>query len=222
MQTERHIPLPMGRVLILTTDTTGAMRTLAMRRERLRRLTPLLRRILTVMRQDFQQQFLEGGNPAWKPLAASTIAKKAAAGLPARTAKGRIPTRLVQNGQFGPGNILIETGRLRDAWSRRDSKDHLESVDSANGSVRIGPRPEFDLARWHQRGTPPRTITARRKNALAFITQKGMIVRRSVNHPGLPARPVRVTERAQDLIKVTARSYFGGDDGERNGSSDSG
>ena len=224
MITERDIPLPIDNLLAVTTDTTELARQINLRRARLQRLSPILRRVQLIMRQDFQQQFKQGGNPPWKPLAASTIAKKTDAGLPRRTAKGRIPTRLKQNGQFGPGNILIETGRLRDAWCRKDSPDHFESIDSAAGTVRVGPRPEFKLATWHQLGTRPRVIVPRNAKALAFMTQNGYVIRKSVKYPGLPARPVRITEGAIEAIQRASAVYFsgGGVDGNGTDNTDNG
>jgi len=125
----RHIILTAR--LLVTLDTDELENTLQGNIARLRSPRPFLQNVLAMLRADARRQFSVGGDPAWPGLAASTIAAKTKMGLPALTAKGNIPTRLKQGGVFGPGGIGIATGRRRDGWGRKDSKDHIEEIDEA-------------------------------------------------------------------------------------------
>lgn len=91
--------------------------------------------------------------------------------LPLRDGSGRRP--------------LLDTGGMRDDISPEVGPDWVE--------IRAGAK----QARWHQEGTDPYVILPKKGKALAF----GGLVRRKVNHPGLPARPfIGVSEEDEDLI----------------------
>lgn len=111
---------------------------------------PLWNNMGRIARRSFAQNFAQGGRPSWHPLAPSTVMKKARAGMPARTAKGNIPRRLVQQGQFGPGNILIEGGQLRDSYVQKGAKGHVEdaSDDGMNFFVGSGYVMDRELVPW--------------------------------------------------------------------------
>lgn len=68
---------------------------------------------------------------------------------------------------------LLDTGRMRDDISPSSGPDWVEIRAGAKQAV------------WHQTGTDPYVILPKNGKGLAF---NGM-VRRKVNHPGLPARP---------------------------------
>ena len=69
---------------------------------------------------------------------------------------------------------LLKTGRMRDDIAPTSGVDWVE--------VNAGAK----QARWHQEGTAPYTIKPKSKKALAWAGGPGP--RKSVSHPGLPAR----------------------------------
>lgn len=191
--------LPFGAKLVIESDIGGAIAQTAFRAEQLSNMAPVLNAIAGVLRLSLGRQFSEGGNPAWKELAPSTVLAKMAAGLPAKTAKGRIPWRLKQNGQFGPGGKLIASGALRDSYRVKGARGHVEAINLADGTVEVGsnlktPDGSRSLAAIHQFGTRGYTIRARMGKMLSFMGARGMVFRKSVNHPGIAARPVTLTD----------------------------
>lgn len=76
------------------------------------------------------------------------------------------------------GGVLKDTGRMLASFNYQISSDTLVlGFDGAR---------DAKLAGWHHGGTDPYTIDPKEKKALSFAG----IVRRRVNHPGLPARPL--------------------------------
>lgn len=109
------------------------------------------------LRADALEQFQAGGKPAWKPLSQRTIDAKRRAGYPRLNRKGQIPKNMVQNGKFGPENILMRTGALLSSWTQEQDPDHTELVTAE--SVTIGST--VDYAGVHQQGggnVPKRSI----------------------------------------------------------------
>jgi phage gpG-like protein len=194
--TQRIVWLPLGVRVIQYTDIDATREVIRFQRRRLSDLTPFLKGVANIMRADFRRQFASAGDPKWTPLAASTIRQKARLGYPRLTAKGNIPRRLVQQGQFGAANILIRTGRLRDAWSRSDSADHYEKIDPKQATVRMGPKTDtLPYAKTMQTGA---TIHLRGRTVV------------------IPARPVRMTEQGFRSIVRFSEGYFKGE-GASNG-----
>lgn len=170
------------------------------------------RRLLTlwgaIARQDFREQFSVGGKPSWKALAPSTVAAKQAAGLPPTGKNGRVLPRLKQNGTVGPANILIATGKLRDSYVQASNPDHIEEINEATGTLVEGSKNK--LAMIHQQGTRPYMIQPKTARALAFMADGGRpIVRRLVNHPGLAARPVTITDQAIARMRDATDQHVG-------------
>lgn len=160
-----------------------------------------------IVRADFRRNF-ESGGPGWKPLAPSTIAQKTAMRLPRVSRSGRIPGRLMQNGNFGPSNILIRTGAYRDAASIMNVTGNLTEIarDHAEFGVRDSVIP---YAKFHQRGTGPYVIRARNARALHFLDGSGASVfRRAVQHPGLAARPLTVSATGRASILRAALDWL--------------
>ncbi len=206
-------PVPRGRIVI--ESQAPSMFALTKIQDRAEHLTPLLNGIAGVLRRSFAAQFAAGGEPAWQPLAASTIAAKLSGGLPARTKKGNIPWRLKQGGAFGPANILIATGALRDSYVQKGARGHVETIDEKDGTVDVGSRFTTSdgkpLAFWHQRGTEPYVIRPKNKKALAFTGSTGeTILRRVVHHPGLAARPIRIRPADRAVIYQMCRDHLAG------------
>ena len=179
-------------------------------------VTPLLQAIAARMRQALGARFAEGGEPAWKPLRPSTIAAKALAGMPALTKKGNVPRRLKQQGNFGPGNILIASGALRDSYRLKYGRGNVEVIDAKAATVTVGSR--LPYARFHQKGTAAYIIAAKafrgkRKGMLAFTGSSGqMVFRASVHHPGLPKRPVALTQEERKDLAQMVRDWMSGKD----------
>ncbi len=87
--------------IVVEVEADAAIADLQKRIDRANNLQPLMKQVSSVIRKSFDAQFKAGGDPAWRPLAASTVAFKRGVGVPSRTAKGNILRRLVQNGNFG-------------------------------------------------------------------------------------------------------------------------
>lgn len=213
MRSVYTVPLGFGARASITINTDTLETALTGRIARLRKPRPILASAAQMMRLSARAQFAQGGSPAWKPLAASTIAAKSAAGLPARTAKGNVPTRLKQGGSFGPGGIEIATGRRRDAWSTSRSAGGTEKIDEGAGVVEIGSSLFYE--KWQQEGTSPYVIAPKSSNAkglLAFTGAGGkrVFTKRPINHPGLVARPVRLLPETIAEVRTAIEQYIAG------------
>lgn len=132
-------------------------------------------KVAEILRDDAARQFAIGGEPAWQPLSAFTIAKKRRDGYPRLNRKGEIPAASMQKGQFGPENILMRTMALWSSWTREDDPDHFE--ESTLEGTEIGSTLVY--AATHQYGRP-----------------KG-----GWRGSDIPARPIRVTDKA--LVRIT-------------------
>ena len=209
----RHIILTAR--LLVTLDTDELEETLRGNIARLRSPRPFLQNVLAMLRADARRQFSVGGDPAWPGLAASTIAAKTKMGLPALTAKGNIPTRLKQGGVFGPGGIGIATGRRRDGWGRKDSRDHIEEIDEQAGTASIGSKVPYEV--FQSLGTKPYTIRPVNAKALAFTGADGRTrLAKSVHHPGLKPRPVRVSALFSAEAKEALVGFYHGENQQFN------
>jgi phage gpG-like protein len=175
---------------------------------RLHRPYPLLKEIARQIRRAAAKRFADGGDPAWKPLAESTKIQKMLAELPALTAKGNVPRRLKQNGNFGAQNILIRSGKGRDSWVRVGAPGHVEVMDEAAGTVEVGSN--LPYMAMHQEGRDtPYIIQRRVAKALSFVGGDGRrVFRQRVKHPGYPARPVTLTEDEMETIAETANQFY--------------
>ncbi len=213
METYR-IELPLGAVLTIEVHADVALAMVEQWEDRATHLRPLLETLARLMREAAGKRFAEGGNPHWPKLAPATVRSKLAAALPPLTRTGRIPRRLVQNQAFGPAGILIRTGAYRDSWRQKGAKGHVEVIDEQAGIVAIGSRlttadGKRTLASLHQKGTHGYTIRARLARALAFPGSNGeTLLRRAVQHPGVPPRPVTFTTEDVKAMQQAALAYF--------------
>lgn len=89
-------------------------------------------KIAKVLREDARRQFQSGGIPSWAPLSPRTIARKRKLGYPRLNRKGLVPRAMLQNGQFGPENILMMTGALFTSWTREDDPHHVEEITATS------------------------------------------------------------------------------------------
>lgn len=111
-----------------------------------------------ILRESFERQFARGGLPdPWKPLKGSTIRQKEYQGWPRRNRQGGIPGYTIQNGNFGPQNILIRTGSLRISWTNPDHPFHVCRAD--DGVLTIGS--SLPWAVYHQSTEPRKKIPRR-------------------------------------------------------------
>jgi phage gpG-like protein len=205
------IGLPGGGRIYLSTDDDDALNSIQGQRLYLDDPQPLLNEWAKILRLDARRQFSEGGDPAWKELAPSTIAAKLIAGVPARTAKGNVPKRLLQGGQLSAGSKLIASGALRDSWSLKNDPQHIETTDKGEMTVAVGS--SDPIAIIHQYGTKAYTIRPKSRGVLAFVGAGGkmIVTNKPINHPPIPARPVRITETARrQMIEATLRYIRGG------------
>jgi|GEM_PF-5257598 phage gpG-like protein len=110
-----------------------------------------------ILRKDFAQQFARGGDPTWAPLSPKTVAEKRRQGYPRRDRKGEVPQWGLQNGAFGPENILMRTGALFSSWTDGADLFHLEERDG--DVLRLGSTLPYAPAM--QYGVPSKNIPAR-------------------------------------------------------------
>lgn len=141
------------------------------------------RKIANLLRADALRQFQTAGDPAWAPLSPRTIARKRRLGYPRLNRRGLVPRSMIQNGNFGPENILMMKGDLLSSWTREDDPHHVETIESS--IVEIG----SDLI-------------------YAGTMQDGGT---GFNGAPIPARPIRVTDRAKREIAALVESELTGD-----------
>lgn len=108
---------------------------------------------------------------------AAGVAPDGAQWAPLKDGSGRTPLNL--------------TGTMRDQIFPRNGADFVEITATAK------------QAAWHQFGTGPYVIQARKGAALQFSGSNGPVFRRKVNHPGLPPRPFMGLS-AQDDADIVA------------------
>lgn len=216
MSERLSFPLIGKATLEVEIDAEKALRQIEQREQRVASPRPLLERMAQVMREALGRRFTEGGRPPWQPLAPSTVAAKSLAGLPPVGRNGKVLPRLVQNGMTGAAAaataILIRTGALRDSWRRKGAKGHSEVYNESPEEASVAVGSTLPIARIHQEGTGPYMILPKNGKALRFIgASGGPVVRRVVHHPGLPARPVLLTEADQRQIEEVAARWMGGE-----------
>lgn len=102
-------------------------------------------------------------------------------------------------GRRGGSEPLQDTGRYRQSFvSDTDEQTFVEvGTNDFRGKI-------------HEFGTKPYVIRAKNALALAFHSSQGDIIfRKSVNHPGVPARPVLPTKAvAERLVQEELDSYL--------------
>lgn len=189
----------------IRTNTKDAEAALNALKDRLQRASPFYREVGRIFRAAVRRNFAQGGVPPWKPLAASTIAEKAAAGYPepnARTKSGKVPKRLMQNGNFGPANILIRTGKMRDALGVRGAPGNVTDIKDDGAYFGINPDivPYAAVHEYGGRGSYP--IHPAQATRLRFFCSEGYVVYSDgVVHPPLPQRRM-TTMQEQDFIAI--------------------
>ncbi len=150
-------------------------------------------RIQGILRDDVRAQFAKGGEPAWQPLAPSTVRAKRAAGYPRLNRRGLVPVSALQNGQFAPANKLMMTMALYSSWT--DSRDPNHVATAEEGAISIGS--SLAYAAVHQHGA-----TINHPNV--FGTGRSATIR-------VPARPLVVTDRAaREIAGVVTSSLTEG------------
>lgn len=183
-------------------NTDQAVRDIQALRDRLAHMRPFYTVVGNILRAAWRRNFAAGGIPSWQPLAPSTVAEKAAAGLPKPGKRGQPLKRLSQNGNFGPANILIRTGKMRDALCQRGAAGNVTIIRDDGGYFGINPDVipyaayhEFGGSKWYH-------IYPVHAKALAFMSAEGYIIYRlHVYHPPLPRRPM-TTLLPEDYQKV--------------------
>lgn len=164
---------------------------------------PVWKEAAAISRASFRANFAAGGRPTpWRPLRPNTVAQKShiglEAGFPYATMRGRRRVRrLEQRGRRSLANILIADGTLRDSYVQSSHRDHIERLSKER--VEVGSK--HWLAAYHEHGTDPYMIRPKRARSLRFITVAGAVFAGSVQHPGLPARPVAIIQE-EDADRV--------------------
>lgn len=135
------------------------------------------------------ESFKTRGRGAWRPLAASTLAL--------RQRGGDVP--------------LQDTGEYRKGWTGQidPSAPNPPALTDDETFVEVGTA--SGLARWHEYGTAPHQITAVNRKTLAARMRSGgyMVFGKTVNHPGMPARPVLPTAAdATRLLQATVQAML--------------
>jgi phage gpG-like protein len=179
-------------------------------------LKPFFKQQAGRMRKSFAENFFQGGRPdKWAPLSQGTIAGK---NKNPSAVYGRLANRIrvskfaqMHGGvaKRSTANILILTGALRDSYVEEGS-NHVEQV-SQSGLVIGSQDPK---AAFHEYGTglhgPNRstfTIRPIRAKSLRFFTHGGgTVFAKSVQNPGVPARPVAIIQD-QDIDGAIEDAY---------------
>lgn len=117
-------------------------------RRRAENPTELMDAVGIIMRASFAENFNVGGRPEpWQPLALETILEKMAlfaAGLIRGRKRGvrvRVPRGQINAGSM-PG-ILIRTGRLKDAASRKGAQGNIHRIINGGRGIEVGVGPLF-------------------------------------------------------------------------------
>lgn len=111
--------------------------------------------------------------------------------------KGQMSLAVAKKVKARKGSILRDSGNMLDSF-------HYQ-VDADTLTLDFDGTRESELAAWHHSGTKPYVITPKKAKALAFAG----IVRKRVNHPGLPARPlVGLPPSDQALVDNVAGDYL--------------
>lgn len=111
----------------------------------------------------------------------------------------------------GAHNILIMSGAYRDSFATK-SADHVEQISKER--LNIGSKHwlvdihEFGTGTYRQ-GRSPYTIRPVRAKALRFIGPNGGYrFAKSVQHPGVPARPVLILQQEDEdrIMEIMRRN----------------
>lgn len=103
------------------------------------------------------------------------------------------------NRRRGGAEPLQDTGRYRQSFVSESDEQTFTEVGTNDFRGRI-----------HELGTRPYVIRAKNGQALAFKVPGGEVIfRKSVNHPGVPARPALPTKAvAERLVQEETDSYL--------------
>ena len=146
--------------------------------------TPGMERVGVLFLGVIDRRFAENG-PGWAPLAASTVAQKAARGRSA-------------------GNILQDTGQLHQSFQRGQENERggQNIFDVQPRSIEVGSNDPVAL--WMDEGTKPHEIFPKSEKALFWVGAAHPYAK--VNHPGTVPRPIAVisAEDASDAAEVVA------------------
>lgn len=136
------------------------------------------KKVAAILREDARRQFAAGGEPRWAALSPRTIQIKERLGYPRRNRFGEVPRGAIQRGSFGPGNILLRTLALFSSWTDETDPHNVERITKdavLNGS-------DLEYAGTMQEGyTGPLFGNPRIQGTI-------------------PARPIRITDRAKREI----------------------
>lgn len=190
---------PFGVKFFINVDDDGIVNLLNLMQSRLKDVTPLFQKTAKRMRRSFGDNFRQGGRPdKWVPLTTGTIDNKKqnpSAVYGNLHGRMRYPKyKQVQNGiaRRSVSNILILTGALRDSYVERGA-NHIETI--SNDELVIGS--SIPYAPYHEFGTGTHGVSGQsftvrpiRARSLRFFGANGAaIFRKSVQNPGVPARP---------------------------------
>jgi phage gpG-like protein len=208
--------------LTVIVDNDAALAALAEMARRLQQPPPpVWNAVGQVMRDSFRQNFAVAGRPAWQPLAERTVRRKTKLWLmgrgnpsgkyPPKTPTGRIPRRLLQNGQLGPETILVMTGALRDSWCVKDARGHYERVEDDGATFRIGSQLTLNRTLEPEKPLRPYMLISKReftRNRLRNRSARVMIPLAMIHEKGapnanIPPRPVGVVQQ-EDRDKIAA------------------
>ena len=140
--------------------------------------------VADIIRQDVNEQFAQGGDPRWVPLAASTIKQKMSGGQPRAMRFGTTSALVSQRGEVSPANILISSGLLRKSWTEKGALFHVCKV--FGDMLVIGSAENY--ANYHQ-SERPRKLNPK------------------TGRPRLPRRPIVLRTQAMQKIRALLLRY---------------
>jgi phage gpG-like protein len=216
--------------LVVSIKDEQALQSIQALRERLAAPAPLWGRVGEIMRRSFAQDFASGGRPAWAPLSPRTVAEKTGlfrkGKLPPKTPTGRLPRRLLQNGNLGPTTILIRSGALRDSWVQKNARGHVEEIGGDGSSFFIGSQLTVEqplkaskpVKRYHVKIRPHGTLRLRKRDVPVRDAGGTVNVRiplavfHELGTRRMPARKVAVLQAEdQQAIEAAAARWVAGE-----------
>jgi len=177
----------------------------------------LLEEIGRIVRASYGKNFAEGGRPAWRPLAESTVRQRsrmlAARAIPKHTPAGKIPPRLQQRDPvtggmgFSARTILIRSGTLRDSWVQKGARGNVSEV-TADGAF-FGSQLTIERTVTPEQVRPYHLLTKKAQRELRRRGRASARVPLAAFHEAgtskMPARPVGVIQD-EDLEAIGARA----------------
>src|SRR3990167_2350490 len=155
-------------------------------------------RLLRWVMQNFRAA---GTEKKWVPLSPNTSAGGRAGRIKKSQGAVRFRGRNVVGAavSLSGAKPLQDTGRLRQSFVSK-------VLNMGTPYVEVGT--EMELGAWHHFGVKGRVIVPRNKSRLIFMTAGGVRSAKSINWPGIPARPLLPSENMTVLLGMETMTKY--------------